>query len=133
MSVEFEDNRVKVKKAIDNKIKAVLEECAAEVESQTKRNTRVDTGKTKNSWRHIVIGNTAYIGSFDINAVYEEFGTGDYALKGDGRKGGWVYKSDKDGKYYHTNGKRPSRAFWKAYSSLKSPIINKLKNMLKGL
>lgn len=132
MSVEFEDNRVQVKKAIDNRIKAVLEECAAELESQTKRNTRVDTGKTKNSWRHIVIGNTAYIGSFDENAVWEEFGTGDYALEG-GRKGGWVYKSDKDGKFYRTNGKKPSRAFWKAYTSLKSKIINKLQNALKGL
>ena len=52
--VIFEDYTIKVQAAIDDKINAVLEECAGEIESQTKRNTRVDTGKTKNSWQHHV-------------------------------------------------------------------------------
>ncbi len=138
--VEFFDYSVKVKGAIDDKINAVLEECAAEVESQTKRNSRVDTGQTKNSWKHVVTQNQNYggdhvavIGSNNQNAIWEEFGTGEYALKGNGRKGGWVYKSDKDGKFYQTHGKKPSRAFWKAYSSLKNKIISRIQSSLKGL
>lgn len=134
----FEDYSIRVKGVIDNKINAVLEECAGEMEAAVKRNTRVSYiggGQTKNSWQHRVEDSehVAYIGSPLENAIWEEFGTGEYALNGNGRKGGWTYKSDKDGKFYHTHGKTPSRAFWKAYTALKSKIINRIQNSLKGL
>ena len=133
--VKFEDFTIQVVNAIDNGINAVLEECAGEMESQVKRNSRVDTGQTKNSFQHKVVESehAAYIGSNDQNAIWEELGTGEYALQGNGRKGGWTYKSDKDGKFYHTQGKPPSRAFWKAYTSTKSKIISRIQNSLKGL
>lgn len=137
--VIFEDNTIEVISAISEKLEATLEECAGEIESQAKRNTRVDTGKTKSSWRHRVTGSMmaaqhiATIGSSDENAIWEEFGTGEYALKGDGRKGGWVYKDEQYGCWWRTFGKKPSRAFWKAYTSLKNAIITKLQNSLKGL
>lgn len=136
--VIFEDYTIKVQNAIDDKINAALEECAGELEAQVKRNfdtsQRVDTGKTKNSFRHKVIDSehVAYIGSNDENAIWEEFGTGEYALAWDGRKGGWAYK-DAKGDWHYTTGKKPSRAFWKAFNSLKNKIINKLQNSLKGL
>lgn len=136
--VEFHDYTIKVKAAIDDKINAVLEECAAEIKSQTKRNSRVAAisgGNTKNKWEHIVDEDKheATIGNPLENAIWEEFGTGEYALKGNGRKGGWSYKSDKDGKWYHTRGKKPSRAFYRAYTSLKNKIINHIQESLKGL
>lgn len=132
--VIFEDFTIQVQNAIDDKINNALEECAGELESQVKRNSRVDTGKTKNSFQHKVIESehTAYIGSNSENAIWEEFGTGEYALAGDGRKGGWVYK-DAKGDWHKTNGKKPSRAFFKAFTSLKNKIINHLQNSLKGL
>lgn len=132
--IEFKDNTIQVKEAIDNKINAVLEECAGEIESQTKRNSRVKTGKTKSSFRHHVddAQHVATIGSSDENAIWEEFGTGEHALKGDGRKGGWFYE-DEEGNGHFTHGKKPSRAFWKAYTALKSKIINHIQNSLKGL
>ncbi len=132
--VKFEDYTIEVKGAIDDKINAVLEECAGELESQVKRNSRVKTSKTKNSFQHKVEDSThtAYIGSSDENAIWEEFGTGEHALKGNGRKGGWSYKDEK-GDGHHTFGKKPSRAFWNAYVSLKSKIINHIQNSLKGL
>lgn len=134
MAVEFHDYTIKVQGAINSKIDAVLEECAGELESQVKRNSRVDTGKTKNSFQHTVDTDThtAYIGSNNENAIWEEFGTGEYALKGNGRKGGWVYK-DAEGHFHHTIGKKPSRAFWKAYTSLKNAIIKRIQDSLKGL
>ena len=134
MAVEFHDYTIKVKGAMDDRINAVLEECAGELESQVKRNSRVDTGKTKNSFRHRVDDDAhiAYIGSDDENAIWEEFGTGEHALHGDGRKGGWAYE-DAKGDWYFTHGKKPSRAFWKAYTSMKNKIINRIQDFLKGL
>ena len=133
-NIEFHDFSIKVKAAIDDRINAVLEECAGEIESQTKRNSRVDTGKTKNSFRHRVdtADHVAYIGSDYENAIWEEFGTGEHALNGNGRKGGWAYVDEK-GERHFTYGKKPSRAFWNAYTSLKNAVINRIQNSMKGL
>lgn len=132
--VKFEDYTLKVIDAMNDKINAVLEECAGEMESAVKRNSRVATGKTKGSFRHQVddAKHEAAIGSSDENAIWEEFGTGEYALKGNGRKGGWVYV-DEEGNGHFTHGKKPSRAFHHAYESLKKPIQNHIQEALKGL
>lgn len=134
--VEFYDYSMKVKAALNSRINAVLHECAGEMVSRTKRNSRVDTGQTKNSFQYKVVptneGFDAYIGSNHENAIWEEFGTGEHALAGNGRKGGWSYK-DAKGKWHHTTGKKPSRAFWKAYTALRSKIISRIRNSLKEL
>lgn len=132
-NITFEDNSIKVKQTMNDLINAALEECAGELESQVKRNTRVDTGQTKNSFSHYVDADAgeAVIGSTMENAIWEEFGTGEYALHGNGRKGGWNYK-DRHGKWHFTNGKTPSRAFWNAYISTKGKIEQRLQNALKG-
>lgn len=129
---QFEDYRIEVKEAIGANIEAVLAEAAGEIVSQTKRNSRVKTGQTKGSFEYKVVGDTAYMGSNYENAIWEEFGTGDYALNGDGRKGGWFYE-DERGEGHFTHGKRPSRAFYKAYTALKSRIITMIENKFKGL
>lgn len=134
MSVEFQDFSIQVKGKISDRVNAALEECAGELESQTKRNSRVATGRTKNSFRHVVDDetHTAYIGSDLENAIWEEFGTGEHALNGDGRKGGWRYK-DERGEWHYTTGKKPSRAFWRAYTSLKTAIVRRLESAMRGL
>ena len=134
MSVKFNDYSVEVIEKMNNRINAVLEECAGEIESQAKRNTRVDTGQTKNAWSHYVDEgeHIAYIGNPLENAIWEEFGTGEHAINGNGRKGGWHYVDD-EGKGHFTMGKKPSRAFHKAYTSLKNKIIRVLENALKGM
>ena len=133
-NIVFEDYSFQVKEAIDSRINATLHECSGELVSATKRNSRVDTGKTKNSFMYYVdhIKHEATIGSPSENALWEELGTGEHALGGNGRKGGWAYK-DAKGKWHFTHGKKPSRAFWKAYTSLKSKIIKHIQNSLKGL
>ena len=134
MSVEFHDFTIKVLDAMDDTINAVLEECAGELESAAKRNTRVDTSQTKNNWRHYVddAKHEATIGNSLENAIYEELGTGEHALKGNGRKGGWYYVDEK-GEGHFTHGKKPSRAFHHAFQSLKNPIISKIQEALKGM
>lgn len=132
--IVYKDFTVQVKDAIDDRINIVLEEVAGELEAQVKRNSRVKTGKTKNSFRHVVDSaqHLATIGSSDENAIWEEFGTGEYALNGNGRKGGWYYVDEK-GEGHFTHGKKPSRAFYKAYTGLKDKIIKHIQDSLKGL
>lgn len=137
-NVTFEDYTIEVQTKLGDLIEPTLAEVAGEIVSQTKRNSRVDTGNTKNSFQYKVSGSAmageyrAYIGSNAENAIYEEFGTGEYAINGDGRKGGWTYK-DAKGDYHYTTGKKPSRAFFKAYTALKNRVIARLQNAMKGL
>lgn len=133
MAVEFHDFTIKVIDVMENEINAVLEEVSGELKSQAAGNTRVDTGKTKGAWSHKVddANHEATIGNPDENAIWEEFGTGEYALHG-GRQGGWFYV-DERGKGHFTRGKTPTRAFWHAFNSLKNPIINRIKSALGGL
>mgnify|MGYP007128414196 FL=1 len=96
---------------------------------------RVDTGQTKGSYKYMVDEgkdeSTVAVGSDLENAIWEEFGTGEYALHGDGRKGGWVYKSKKDGKFYHTYGKTPRQPLTKAFQSVAPKIKKQLVNVIK--
>lgn len=135
MPVLFKDFSDELKNKINSLGVAWLEEASGEVEAQTKRNTKVDTGKTKNSWEHKVYDNKleAEVGSRYQNALWEEFGTGIYALNGDGRKDvPWFYK-DERGKGHLTSGKKPRRAFFKAYTSLKNTIIRECQRRFKDL
>lgn len=130
--VIFKDFTIKVLDAMDDSINAALEECAGEMKNQAQRNTRVDSGQTKGAWKHRVddAKHEATIGNELENSIWEEFGTGEYALEGNGRKGGWVYV-DEEGKGHFTHGKKPSRAFWNAYNTLKDPIIKRIQERLK--
>ena len=135
MSVEFKDFSTIVFQKMRETGEAFLEEVGGEVEAQTKQNTKVDTGKTKGSWEHVVNADKmeVKIGSRYINALWEELGTGKYALNGDGRKTKWVYKSPKDGKFYATVGKKPRRALYHAYESRRDLIISEARRRFKDL
>ena len=134
MSVEFHDySRIVIQKINECGVK-FLEEASGELEAQVKRNTKVDTGKTKGSWEHVVHEHKleAEVGSRYKNALWEEFGTGIYALNGNGRKTKWVYKTP-DGKFHTTVGKKPRRALYNAYNSKKNQIINEARRRFKNL
>lgn len=132
-NVEFTDNSVKVKAALDDATIAYLYEAAGAMEAQTKRNqTRVDTGQTKNAWTYAVdeSSGVATVGNPLENAIWEEFGTGEYALNGDGRKGGWFYK-DQKGEGHFTHGKTPLRPLFSAFNSMKSKLIARAEQIVK--
>ena len=134
MSVEFHDySRIVIQKINECGVK-FLEEASGELEAQVKKNTKVDTGKTKGSWEHVVHEHKleAEVGSRYKNALWEEFGTGIYALNGNGRKTKWVYKTP-DGKYHTTVGKKPRRALYNAYNTKKNQIINEARRRFKNL
>lgn len=132
MAVEFQDNRIEVKAAISGAVTAFLHEACGELEAQTKRNSKVKTGQTKGSYGYVVdeAELTGYVGSNYDNAIWEEFGTGEYALNGDGRKGGWRYV-DAEGKGHFTYGKRPRRPLFKAFTALMEKIIARAEQIMK--
>ena len=134
MAVEFHDYRMEVKDAINDKTEIFLEEASMEIESQAARNSPVDTGQLKGSWDHVVdmSKKEATVGSSAEHAIYNEFGTGEYAAEGNGRKGGWSYK-DEYGKWHFTYGIKPRRMLFNAFVSLKGAIINRAKSIFGGL
>lgn len=133
MAVRFSDNSAQVMEALDDAVIAYLHEAGGELEAQVKRNSRVSSGQLKNSWTYKVDESKGEctVGSPLENAIWEEFGTGEYALKGNGRRGGWTYKDD-NGNWHHTYGKSPHRAFERAFTSLKSALISRAKEVLKA-
>ena len=158
--IKFIDHTEQVKGAIGDRINAVLEECAGELRSQVQRNTKVgkvNGGKTKSAWKHRVDDSKheAYVGNDEETAIWIEFGTGEYALEGNGRRGKWYvligngkgcisqatvdaygFKvvHGKDGKKFaEVRGMKPQRPFYKAYTRLKNQIIKRIKDSLKGL
>lgn len=133
MSVRFEDNSMKIKAALNDAAIAYLYEAAESLTSQAADNTRVGKGETKNAWTYKVDESKgeAVVGNPLENAIWEEYGTGEYALHGDGRKGGWHYQDD-EGKWHHTYGKTPNRALHSAFTSLKSALKRRAEEVLKG-
>lgn len=132
MSVQFQDFSIQVKAALDDAAEQFLEEAASEIKSAAQRNSRVDTGQLKGSWDYKVdmSAQEATIGSPLENAIWEEFGTGEYAAKGNGRKGGWFYVDDK-GEGHFTHGKTPNHTLERAFTALKGKIIRRANQIFK--
>ena len=133
-NVKFEDYSIEVKRKINDALIVALHEASGEIVSQTAKNSRVDTGQTKGSFTYVVDESkgTSTIGSPLENAIWEEFGTGAYALNGDGRKTAWKYQ-DAKGNWHTTTGKKGTRPFFRAIEKLKNPIKKLFENKMKGL
>lgn len=100
MEIQFEDNSIKVINALKGACIKFLEEAAGELESQTKRKTPEGTwySEIKNKWEHEVDESKleATVGNPLEASLWVEFGTGEFAANGDGRKGYWVYVKGSD-------------------------------------
>lgn len=133
MSVELKDDSIKVKAALNDAIISWLYQAAEVIKSQAKQNTVVGaTTDTENGWGFAVDESKgeATIGSTVENAIWEEFGTGEYALHGDGRKGGWVYVDEKGGHF--TRGKKPRRMLHNAFETKRSAIVKEAERIIKS-
>lgn len=163
-SVDFKDFSVNVKAAINSTTIAWLHETANEVTAQAQRNCNMeeDAGKRlKGSYRNVVDDGKgeAQVGTPLEEGYWEEWGTGEYAAHGDGRKGWWVYirgqASKGGGKSYKTkqeaeeaaaflrvvkdldavvtNGRRPNYTLEKSFKATKNPAIAELERRLKEM
>lgn len=136
-NVEFNDYTVKVLAKLDQKAEAFLEEAKGSISSQASRNSPIgnypEGGALKQSFQTDSFVDTdektAYIGSSLFYAPYQEQGTGEYALNGDGRKGGWCYIDPHTGEKVFTRGNRPRRMLYHAYEQKKTAVINRAKQI----
>lgn len=121
--IEFIDNTIEVKRAISDAAIAFLYAAVAELQGQAIRNTVRKTGQTKDSWETAVDEKelVGYVGGSYFNLILEEFGTGEFALNGDGRKTPWKYQDEK-GEWHTTTGKKPRRMLYKAFEEKKDFI-----------
>lgn len=122
---KFEDNSARFLEEFDECSIAFLEEAKDSLVSQAQRNTPVKTGDLKRSFGEDSYVDeeklAAYIGSSKEYSIWVEKGTGEYAIEGNGRKGGWFYKDD-DGKLHKTYGMKPKMMLYKAYIAKKNKI-----------
>ena len=153
MSVELKDDSIKVKAALNDAVIKLLYEAAEVIESQAKQNTAEDSTNTKNGWGFTVDESKgeAIIGNKTENSIWEEFGTGNYALE-KGRNTPWYVPVDgyvgkkrptyngkvvivygKDGKaFYKTNGKKPRRMLHNAFETKRPAIVKEAERIIKS-
>ena len=94
--IEFENNTDEIIEEMRQKALAWLEEAGGDIRSQAATNSRRASGETAGSFQHKVDEESMVcsIGSSLENAVWEEFGTGEYALHGDGRAGAFTARME---------------------------------------
>lgn len=128
MAIQFKDYSIQVADALEDAALQFLEEAVSELQSQAEDNTPVDTGQLKGSWDHKVNAGKkeAVVGNTAEHSIWIEMGTGEFALEGNGRRGGWAYYDD-NGKRHFTYGNEPRRMLWNAFKTLKNPIIQEAK------
>lgn len=132
-NIKVENNTFKVINLLQDQAIQFLYEAGGELQAQVKRNTRVDSGQLKGSWEYIVDEGDmkVTVGSSLENAIWEEFGTGQWAEGGKGRKTPWKYKDGK-GNWHYTRGKKPSRAFQNAIDKTMPKLKKRLEHLMRG-
>ena len=123
---QFTDNSKKVKAQMDAAAFSGLESAALIVEATAKALARVGgSGELRDKVDHSITntsdGPVAKVGSPLDYAMYVEYGTGEFAENGAGRKGGWSYQTP-DGEWHHTNGMSPQPFLRPAFKRNKDKI-----------
>ena len=113
---------------MDDAMFRALESAALIVEASAKALAPVgDSGELRDKIDHNVKdganGPEAKIGSPLDYAMYVEYGTGEFAENGAGRKGGWSYQTP-DGEWHHTDGMQPQPFLRPAFRENKANIEN---------
>ncbi len=159
--VDFKDFRLEVKAEINDTTLAWLDTWSQEIASQARSTCAMD-GEIAKQLRQSYAAKVdaskgeAQVGSPLESAYWEEFGTGEYAAQGNGRKGWWIYidkeSSGKGGATYATreeaekaaahirekykkpaivtNGRRPAYTLENSFKSVQPRAISDLEEQL---
>lgn len=164
MSAELIDFSIQVTEEMEETVIAALYEAAGELQASAVRNSRqghkYGDVEARALWEYKVDESklSAAVGSPHEAGYWEEFGTGEFAQHGDGRKGWWVYvegqDSGKGGKTYSTkeeadrtvaylrsqgleaystNGIEPNKPLQRAFQSGRPVVERIFEAKLKGL
>ena len=132
--MKFVDKSKEAKRALTLAAVKSLTEICMMVEAQAVLLAPVDKGGLRKSIGYKVNESelVAYVGTNCEYAIYVEFGTGDFAEAGNGRKGGWLYETP-DGEVHFTHGMRPQKYLRPAFEQNKKQIQEILKKIYKQL
>ncbi len=119
----FKDNSMEGKERLKKAAAKWLLQACILVEGQAVLLAPVATSRLKQSIDYIVDDNelVGYVGTNVDYAIYVEFGTGEFAENGNGRKGGWMYK-DPSGEWFFTKGMPPKPYLRPAFRQTKGQI-----------
>ncbi|MFP7199683.1 HK97 gp10 family phage protein [Lysinibacillus halotolerans] len=94
-------------------VKRIVTETAYILQTEARARAPEDSGYLRQSIEVDLMNNglTAVVTVGADYAIYIEYGTGIYAVNGDGRKTPWVYYSDKYGEFVFTRGMK-AQPFW---------------------
>ncbi|HFI0672545.1 TPA: HK97-gp10 family putative phage morphogenesis protein [Streptococcus suis] len=132
--MKFVDNSAAVKREIERAMIRGLIKAAMLVEGQAVLLVPTKTGALKKSIGYKVNESelVAYVGTNCEYAIYVEFGTGEFAENGNGRQGGWVYRTP-DGEVHFTYGMEPQPYLRPAFRQNKKAIKDILAACLRDL
>ena len=105
--------------------KALNKACLV-VENEAKRLCPVDTGDLRNSITHEVDDGVGIVGTNKEYAPYVEYGTGIFAVEGNGRDTPWSYQDD-EGNWHTTIGQKP-QPFLEPAARIKKKLVIKVFN-----
>ena len=119
----FKDNSMEGKERLKKATAKWLLQACILVEGQAVLLAPVSTSRLKQSIDYIVDYDelVGYVGTNVDYAIYVEFGTGEFAENGNGRKGGWMY-IDPSGEWFFTWGIEPQPYLRPAFRQTKGQI-----------
>lgn len=149
--IKITDNSGEIMRQFEQSLQIALEAVGTQAESHAKQvisdslvygktdlkkygekdNSRVDTGRLRNSVAHTVHGHDAYIGSNLPYSAYHELGTGIYASQAGGRQTPWTYR-DAKGNFHKTRGMYPIHFLKKAASEHTDEYKKIIEKIMKG-
>ncbi|CDQ22572.1 HK97-gp10 family putative phage morphogenesis protein [Halobacillus karajensis] len=121
----------KFEKGIAREVKRVIRETAELIATQAKADAPFDEGNLRRSI-DVEYSATGYSAKITVGAeygIYLEFGTGIYAVKGNGRKTPWVYWSPKLGRWVYTRGIKAQPYFFPAVDRAKRHFANEMNKL----
>lgn len=132
--MKFVDNSEAVKRELERAAIRGLIKASLLVEGQAVLLAPVDKGGLRDSIGYKVDESelVAYVGTNCEYAIYVEFGTGEFAENGNGRKGGWVYKTP-NGEVHFTYGMPPQPYLRPAFRQNQKAIRDILADCLREL
>ena len=111
-------------------ISKALNKACLVVENEAKRLCPVDTGDLRNSITHEVDDGVGIVGTNKEYAPYVEYGTGIFAVEGNGRDTPWSYQDD-EGNWHTTIGQKPQPFLKTALDKQKKNVIKIFKETLQ--
>lgn len=128
-SFKFISYKDKVKKQMEEVNLIAMEKILRIIKAAAKSNAPVDSGQLRDRIDFAIksVGGkvVGIVGSPEQYAIYIEFGTGEFAENGGGRKGGWAYQ-DPSGEWYFTWGQDPQPFLRPAFRQYKDDIKSML-------